>query len=128
MTVAELLELKANGGGLQLYLPAKFATDSSSHSLGADDQYITHCLPGGGFVVLPLERLLDYPIRIRQPPPGTFRRVLDDDSADFSRVPFTRTDVRDFRRRRDSDHDDHEQPRLTTQTDTATRTQTTPHD
>lgn len=105
MTIAEILELKSNGGGLNLYLPAKFANDSNSHSLAPDEQYVTHCLPGGGFVVLPVERLLEaYPLTVREPPPGVLRRVLDDeDGAEFDRIPFTRTDVRDFRSRLTSD-------------------------
>lgn len=100
MTIAEILELKANAGGLQLYLPAKFASDSNSQSLVADGQYLIHCLPGGGFVVLPVERLLDaYPLTVREPPPGALRCVLADDGADFSDVPFSRTDVRTLRDR-----------------------------
>jgi hypothetical protein len=128
MTVAEILKLKANAGGLNLYLPAAFATDSKAHSLAADEQYITHCLPGGGFVVLPLERLLEaYPLTVDEPPPGTFRRVLDDDTADFERIPFTRTDVRDYRDELNST-DSPNRPAESTPTHRQTQTQTQTHE
>jgi hypothetical protein len=100
MTAVELLALTANNGGLQLYLPVKFVSDSTARTLrrnASETRYLVHTLRGGGILVLPAERALDYPITIREPPPETYDVLVDD--ADFSTLPFSRTDLRDAARR-----------------------------
>lgn len=101
MTTSDRVSVNPNGSSVQVYFKQTYSQDSR-FPLDSGDTCVTHVLPGGGVVLVPIRNIADvYPIGCAAPPADAVPTVDRDLLSDLPQS----VDVHPAGDGRDTDHD-----------------------